>query len=235
MYPIALGIAAVAAWALSGCGSGKLTQDINENDAGSDAEPDTKDIPRFNGTGGRNGTGGTGGTGGRSSTGGTGGTGGSGGLSGSSGAAGFGGSGTGGIRDAGVDQFVPDSGGPQSVAYHFGMIYGSNPITGVNGSGTLIFTGPDHCQLVGGTFQAETQNGDSFGMSVDLSGTQNMNFCGSQVSLPLNGGIFQGVTWMLSNRSDDPATKDSYEITSCNAPANSSVENCSGALNISTP
>lgn len=218
MYPIAL--AALAAWALTACGSSNKIHD-RQNDAGPDADSDFRDIPRVNGTGGRDGTGGTGG---RSSTGGVSGMAG---QAGSAGAAGFNG------LDAGADQYVPDSGGPQSTNYHFGMIYGSATKTGVNGTGTLYFTGPDSCQLVGGSFQAETQSGDSFGMSVDFSGIQNLNFCGAQVSLPLAGGVFQGVTWMLANRSDDSYSKESYEIISCSTPADSSVEDCSGALNIS--
>ena len=220
MYPIVVGVAAVAAWVLSGCGDdAKLTQDLDNNDAG----PDSPDDEGAAGSSGRGGAGGTSGTAGNA------------GVSGRGGAAGMDEDMDAGVEDAGPDAFNPDAAEQEEVAYHFGMIYGSNPFQGVNGTGSLFFSGQDRCQLLGGTFQAETQAGDQFGMSVDLTGHSGVDFCDSQIELPLSGGLFEGVTWMLDNKSNPLLAKEGYEILSCGSDADAGVglENCSGALNIS--
>lgn len=221
MIPVVVGIAALAAWALSGCGPGaKTTQDLND-DAGTDAEVDN----RVRNTGGTGGSGGTAGTGAVA---------GSGGVSGNAGAAGMDGDMDAGVEDAGADAFIPDQ---ESVAYHFGMIYGSNPFVGVNGTGNLYFSNQDSCQLLGGSFQAETQTGDQFAMSIDLAGNQSVDFCSAEFALPLAGGVFEGMTWMLTNKSSVLSDKEGYEITSCGSQEDggTGLEKCSGALNISNP
>ena len=250
MYPVAIGIAALAAWALSGCGGGNNKDLFGDHDASTDGSDDN----RVRNTGGRSGSGAAGATAGSA---GVAGTGGAAGNSGSGGTAGM---------DAGVeasteagpeagldagadvgigdatgeasgDAFVSDAMDQEAVAYHFGMIYGSNPVVGLNGSGTLYFSKQNSCQLLGGSFQAQNQSGDTFAMSVDLSGMQSLDVCGAEVTLPLAGGVFEGMTWMLGNKSSVVSPRDSFEILACGLQGDggTGLENCSGALNISNP
>lgn len=230
MEPITLGIAFLTALILGGCGGsgGKLFE--NNNDAG----PNEMDGGvGTTGTGASRGieTGGSGGVAGNDATGGSGGSGGVGGTA-------------GGDNDAGmeassyVDATTPDAGNPIELPYHFGMIYGSNPVTGLRGTGTLLFSGVDPCQLLGGSFETESQTGEKSGISIDLANNQSLDFCASEVTLPLAGGLFDGVSWLLTNQSD-PLSSTSWEISACSSglqsDAGAPIENCSGALEITNP
>ena len=221
MDPITLGIAALTALVLGACGSdgsGRLNRYDNDGDAS------TADA-----------------AGGKASTGGSGGAGGSGGVSGSGGSDGIDAGHDSGDMDGGMDardSYVDASNehNPVSVPYHFGMIYGSSNIQGVRGTGMLYFSDPSSCQLLGGSFDGELQSGGKVGISVDLTGNQSVDLCTSQASIPLAGGLFDGVSWMLTNRSEVLTSKQSYEITSCSSKGqDGGVENCSGALEKTNP
>jgi hypothetical protein len=247
MYPVVIGIAALAAWALSGCGDGKGTDLFGDEDAGTGGNENN----RVRATGGRSSTGAAGSTAGSSGVAGTGGTAGTSGSGGTvdmdagaedagmdAGAeAGLDGGSDAGLSDASTDAFISDAMNQQAVAYHFGMIYGSNPIVGLNGTGTLYFSNQNSCELLGGSFEAQSQSGDSFAMSVDLSGMQSLDFCTAEVTLPLAGGVFEGMTWLLGNKSTVASPTESFEILACGSQEDggTGLENCSGALNISNP
>lgn len=221
MIPIAVGLATVAAALLvSACGGGDDKNNANAGDSGTD------------GMAGSDGAAGAAGQGAAAGSGGVAGSGGSGGTSGTDGAADGGSMGGTGGSSLG-DASSPDSTTQQSVPYSFGFRYGTTSINRFQGNGTLIFS--NNCQLIGGTFDAEpVGGGQGFGMSVNLSGNQSINFCGSQVELPLDGGIFDGVTWMLTNHSDPLSSKEFYQITACEAQedAGAPLENCEGGLSL---
>lgn len=224
MDPITVGIAAIAALILNACGG-----DDEPNSKTKDMDAGPPDGSAATGNDGGAGTGGNtsaAGSGGAAGTSGSGGTGGAAGIT------------DGGDMDASsyVDASTPDAMNEVSVAYHFGMIYGTSPKEGVRGSGLLYFSNLDSCQLLGGSFDAESQSGDTIGMSVDLSAAPSINFCDPEVTLPLAGGLFDGVSWMLTNVSTTPTSKQSYAITACSsANDGGAVENCSGALELTIP
>jgi hypothetical protein len=153
--------------------------------------------------------------------------------------------GTAGIGDAGGgmdaggmggEGGTPDAGNPIQVPYHFGMIYGS-PVKALRGTGSLLFSNQEPCQLLGGNFAAEypTGGGSPFQMTVNLMPNQSINFCSGTVTLPLAGGVFQGVNWLLTNRSNPLTSKQSWEITACSPETAGGAEKCSGALELTTP
>ncbi|MFY9586315.1 MAG: hypothetical protein WAT66_02545, partial [Actinomycetota bacterium] len=181
---------------------------------------------------------GTGGTGGRNSTGGSGGVAGSGGAAGSGGSGGTGGiSDSGSDSDAGIDAYVdastPDAANLTSFPYEFRFRHGTTNISHYLGRGTLSFSGTNNCELKDGYFNVESvEDASKFPLTIDLAGSQSINFCGSQVTLPFASGIFNGVSVMLSNISDPLTSKDHYQIVSCSPQGDGGValENCQGSL-----
>ena len=231
MIPIVLGVAAIAAMVLSSCGGD------------SDGLNGTNDNTDAGATGGKGGTGGTATSGssgtGAAGTGASGGTAGTGGTSTSGGLGGTGGTGAldGGIGgeagspgSGGIDGGGGDGGGPEILPYHFGILYGSK---GIQGTGTLTFANSTSCQLLSGSFNAQVQGGSPFNFSVNLGGNQSLDFCDSEAQLPLSGGLFDGVTWYLTNHSQNPPFNQSWEITSCLG-GDAGTANCSGALEASS-
>lgn len=224
MDPISVGIAALAALLLSACGgdeSNSGNRTANDDDAG---------------TAGTGGSGGVSGTGGRNSTGGSGGVAGSGGAGGNSGSAGVdGGSDSGGMDggDAYVDASAPDAGNPVSIPYSFGFRYATTDVKRFSGTGTLLFSGANNCQLMGGTLEAQEVGGSQpFNFSIDLSANQSIDFCASEVTLPLAGGLFDGISWLLRNSSQPLTTKNVYEITACSPQSDGG--SCEGGLSLVT-
>lgn len=225
MIPIVLGVAALAALALSSCGG---------DGAGLNGNNDNTDAGGTGGTGGTTSSGSSGfGTGGKGGSSGTTGTGGTSGTSGTGTTGGLGGTGgTGGLDGgSGGEAGAVDGGGgsgggdPEIVPYHFGLLYGSN---GINGSGTLTFENSTSCKLLSGSFNAQVQGGSPFNFSVNLGGNQSLDICQSE-ELPLSGGLFDGVTWYLTNHSENPPFNQSWEITSCLG-GDAGTGTCSGAL-----
>jgi hypothetical protein len=227
MDPITLGIASIVALVLSACGGGSGGINDKRNAGNNDAS-----------TAETGGNGGTGGTGANTSTGGSGGTSGTGGMGGTGGAGGSVGvdAGTDSGADAYVDATIPDGSHRASVPYHFGMIYGSGSIQGFRGTGFLYFSDANSCQLLGGSFDGEFQSGAKITLSVDLAGNQSIDLCAANATLPLAGGIFDGMSWMLTNHSTPLTSKQSYEITACSSQNDGgAIQNCSGALEMTIP
>jgi hypothetical protein len=221
MEPITLGIAAIAALILQACGGDEPTNrgKKNENDSGTDATG----MDGSDGSGGNTSTGGMAGSGGAAGSGGSGGVAGYDGGSDSAGAAGMGGS-------SYVDGSILDAGTPVSIPCNFGFRYGTTNVSRFSGTGALLFSEFDPCRLIGGTLEmTPVGGGQSTGFSVDLSGKQGMDFCGSQVELPFTGGLMDGVTWMLTN-----SGPNFWQISSCGQTVDSGVplEKCEGALTL---
>ena len=232
LVPVALGIAALATL-LSGCGSDNNSTSGTPRDGGDSGAGGSGATSTTGGVGGNSGTNGSGGS---STTGGSSGLGGSGGVTGDGGMAGIGDGGTdaGGMGGVGGDGGSPDAGNPIQVPYHFGMIYGSSSVKALNGTGTLLFSNLDPCQLLGGNFNAVYQTaGSPFQMTVDLP-SQSIDFCSGSVTLPLAGGVFEGVSWLLTNKSDPLTSKQSWQITACSPETAGGAEKCSGALELTT-
>jgi len=269
MLPIAYGIIAVAGFLLSGCGGGdnegQAAGTPRDGDGGSSGTGNNTSTGAGNNTSTGTGNNTSTGTGGSSTTG-TGGSGGSGGatttgVGGSGGAGGSGGIGTtdggmdaGGMAgDTGAGGTGGDAGLPIAEPYRFGMVYGpDSDDIGVrtqfhlNGTGALLFSELDACQLIGGQFTAQYAEGfvdpeytnlfgdPTFELSINLAAGESINACEESVVLPLSGGLFEGVNWFLDVAEQSAGAKDAWTIAECDPDPEGSGEVCSGELKLIT-
>lgn len=135
--------------------------------------------------------------------------------------------------DSGLDHYVPDAGGNPSVAltqllYNFGLVYGGDAgQNGISGTGRFFVESANPCLLRRGELQK--RDGESF--QVNLASDQSIDFCAPTSELPLTGGAFEGVSWLISNNSHTIPANTSWEITGCGGNEATALS-CSGTISI---
>jgi hypothetical protein len=146
-----------------------------------------------------------------------------------------------------------DAGLPVAQPYRFGMMYGPDSDDRlvrtkfhVNGAGALLFSDLDPCRLIGGQFTAKYETGfvdpeytnqfgdPTFELSIKLAAGQSINACGENVVLPMAGGLFDGVSWLLTVAEQSTGPKDAWTITACEPAPAGSGEVCSGEIKLIT-